>query len=179
MFVWELVEAEGSLRRGRGVKPWPNSFDRDPTKRDENGYLRHQKLDSRSVREGISLMSMSKSESSSRCRRVLYLSTRIDWLDPMVLLLFGRRKRSKSRRRTGSLLHLFVTQTLPLLGPSMSITHPEHSWARRIHLAEIDAVPAHHARFLRRVVSEGTGEQLLEGLVVRCRSGVPMWWIKI
>ena len=36
-FVWELVEAEGSLRRGRGVKSWPNSFDRDPAKRDEGG----------------------------------------------------------------------------------------------------------------------------------------------
>ena len=37
MFVWELVEAEGSLRRGRGVKSWLNSFDRDSTERDEDG----------------------------------------------------------------------------------------------------------------------------------------------
>ena len=36
MFVWELVEAEGSLRRGREVKSWLNSFDRD-SERDENG----------------------------------------------------------------------------------------------------------------------------------------------
>lgn len=36
MFVWEFVEAEGSLRRGRGVKSWLNSFDRDPTERDED-----------------------------------------------------------------------------------------------------------------------------------------------
>ena len=66
MFVWELVRVEGSLRRGRGVKSWPNSFDRDSTKRDEDEHFRHQKLDSRSVRDGISLISISKSEFSSR-----------------------------------------------------------------------------------------------------------------
>ena len=37
IFVWELVEAEGSLRRGRGVKAWLNSFDLDSTERDEDG----------------------------------------------------------------------------------------------------------------------------------------------
>lgn len=37
MFVWELVEAEGSLRRGRGIKSWLNSFDRGSAERDEDG----------------------------------------------------------------------------------------------------------------------------------------------
>lgn len=41
MLVWELVEMEGSLRRGRWVKSWVNSFDRDSTKQDEDGYSRH------------------------------------------------------------------------------------------------------------------------------------------
>ena len=36
MFVWELVEAEGSLRRGRGIKGWLNSFDRDSMERGED-----------------------------------------------------------------------------------------------------------------------------------------------
>lgn len=35
--VWELVEADGSLRRGRGVKSWLSSFDRDSTGRDGHG----------------------------------------------------------------------------------------------------------------------------------------------
>ena len=76
---------EGSLRRGKG-----NSFDRDSTQRNEDRCLRHKNLNSRSVREGISFMSTSKSELSSRWRRVWYLSARIDWLDSVVDLLFGR-----------------------------------------------------------------------------------------
>ena len=63
------------------MKSWLKSFDRDPAKQDEGGRFRYQKLDLRSVREGISLMSISKSEFSSRWRRVLYLSARINWLD--------------------------------------------------------------------------------------------------
>jgi len=45
------------------------------------GVDRHERLNSRSVREGISLMSMSKSDLSSRWRRVLYLPMRFGWLD--------------------------------------------------------------------------------------------------
>ena len=86
---------EGSLRRGRGVKSWLNSFDRDSAKRDEGGRFRRQKIDSLSVREGISLISMSKSELSNRWRRVLYLSTRTDWLNPVIVSSFGRTKRLK------------------------------------------------------------------------------------
>ena len=46
-FVWELVEAEGSLRRGRGAKSRLDSFDRDSVQRGEDGCFGHQKLDSR------------------------------------------------------------------------------------------------------------------------------------
>lgn len=139
------------------------------------GVDRQQGLNSRSVREGISLMSMSKSDLSRRWRRVLYLPVRFDWLDPAVLPLFGRRCSYKSRRRTGSPLRLFVTDTLPLLRHPTVISYPEHSWALRIHLAEIDAVPAWHARFLWRVVSASTVKQLSDRVVARGRSGVPMW----
>lgn len=65
-FVWELVEADGSLRRGRGMKSWLDSFDRDSTGRGGDRRFRHENLDSRLVREGISLISTSKSEFSSR-----------------------------------------------------------------------------------------------------------------
>lgn len=95
VFVWEFVEVEGSLRRVRGVKSWLSSFDRDSAKRDEDGCFRHQGLDLRSVRERISLRSISKSEFPSRWRRVLNLSMRIDWLDPVVVSLFGRTKQLK------------------------------------------------------------------------------------
>jgi len=78
---------DGSLRRGRGVKSWLSSFDRDSTERDEDGCFTNQRLDSRLVREGISFRSISKSELPSRWRRVLYLSTRIDWLDPVDLII--------------------------------------------------------------------------------------------
>jgi len=179
VFVWEVVEVEGSLRRGRGVKSWLSSFDRDSVKRDEDGCFRHQRSDSRSVREGISFMSISKSELPSRWRRVLYLSTRIDWPDPVVASLFGRTKQLKSRRHTKSLLQLLVTHTLPLLRLSTFVIYPRQSWARRVHLAEIDTVPACNTRFLWRVVSKSTGEQLLERLMMRCRSGTFMWWIKV
>lgn len=43
-FTWELTEVEGSLWRGRGVKSWLNSFDRDSTKRDENERRRASKF---------------------------------------------------------------------------------------------------------------------------------------
>jgi hypothetical protein len=88
------VEADGSLRRGGGARSWLKSFNRDSAKQDE-GVFRYKEINSRSVREGISLVSMSKSEFSSRWRRVLYLSARTNWLDSMDVLLFGRTKQLK------------------------------------------------------------------------------------
>ena len=41
MFVWEDIEAEGSLRRGRGADSWLKSFDRDSADRGEDESFRH------------------------------------------------------------------------------------------------------------------------------------------
>jgi hypothetical protein len=111
---------EGSLRRGRGVKSWLSSFDRDSAKQDQDGCLKHQRSDSRSVRVGISFISVSKSEFSSRWRRVLYLSTRVDLVNPGCLVI----RENKATENRNDILEAFSSSSSLTLFLCLDLPRP-------------------------------------------------------
>lgn len=114
------------------MKSWLKSFDRGSTNRNEDGSCRHKKLDPRSVREGISLISISKSEFSSRWRRVLYLSARTNWLDSVAVLLSGGIKKETNGatywKLSPALRHSYssLVETFHVPRPFVGLPNPPH-----------------------------------------------------